>query len=313
MLMRSATASDLGLLLSCRPTEPVRWVSAERHGRESAVGSHRPEWTWVAEEDGELVARAIWWAPPGREHPLTLDCLWVADRVVDRIAVAADLIATAHLAHRHAGARHATDFEIDVRPDWRADAAALAAVEWRQQAAARAGLTHTLERVSFLWTPGVGVPVDPHRLVFVPERDDEVFVDAFRRVAEGSLDDLTRRNVAQMGADDQARDDLEFYLGLPGERDWWRLAHTREGDLVGFAIPSRSAYDASVSFLGVVPDRRGHGYVDDLLAEITRQHAGRGAQRITGTTDTTNAPMAAAFLRGGYECTGVRMVLSVGD
>ena len=57
-------------------------------------------------------------------------------------------------------------------------------------------------------------------------------------------------------------------------------------------IPSRSADNASVSYLGVVPTHRGHG--DDLLAEITRQHADNGAPQITGTTDTTNAPMAAA-------------------
>jgi hypothetical protein len=69
-------------------------------------------------------------------------------------------------------------------------------------------------------------------------------------VAEGCLDDLTRRNVAVLGAQAQARDDLDFYLGLPGERSWWRLAHTAEGEFVGLAIPSRSAYSASVSYLG---------------------------------------------------------------
>jgi hypothetical protein len=50
--------------------------------------------------------------------------------------------------------------------------------------------------------------------------------------------------------------------------------------------------------------------VDDLLAEITHMHAGAGAQRITGTTDTTNAPMAAAVLRGGYTITKLRIVIS---
>ncbi|MDJ0334092.1 hypothetical protein QMG83_02525 [Salinibacterium sp. G-O1] len=39
-------------------------------------------------------------------------------------------------------------------------------------------------------------------------------------------------------------------------------------------------------------------------------HADAGARRITGTTDTTNAPMAAAFLRGGYQVTKARVVVS---
>ncbi|WP_460868502.1 GNAT family N-acetyltransferase [Rhodococcus aerolatus] len=88
------------------------------------------------------------------------------------------------------------------------------------------------------------------------------------------------------------------------------MARDADGALVGLVVPSRSAYDASVSYLGVVPERRGRGHVDELLAEITRQHASQGAERITGTTDTTNAPMAAAFDRGGYALTGVRVVLS---
>jgi ribosomal protein S18 acetylase RimI-like enzyme len=87
------------------------------------------------------------------------------------------------------------------------------------------------------------------------------------------------------------------------------VAYDAAGERVGFIIPSRSAYDASVSYLGVVPEFRGQGYVDDLLAEITHVHADAGARRITGTTDTTNAPMAAAFLRGGYTIAATRIVI----
>ncbi|GAA3093325.1 hypothetical protein GCM10020254_42930 [Streptomyces goshikiensis] len=46
-----------------------------------------------------------------------------------------------------------------------------------------------------------------------------------------------------------------------------------------------------------------------MLAEITRFHAAAGAQRVTATTDTVNAPMAAAFDRAGYEVTQIRLVL----
>ncbi|MEO9223145.1 MAG: GNAT family N-acetyltransferase [Mycobacteriaceae bacterium] len=164
--------------------------------------------------------------------------------------------------------------------------------------------------MSFTWTPPRQVPAAAPRLVFSKEPRDKRFLALFAEAARGSLDDLTRRTLAALGAEAQARDDLEFYLGLPGDRDWWRVAHTTAGGLVGFALPTRSAYAASVGYLGVLPQHRGHGYVADLLSEITRQHAHRGASTITGTTDAANAPMAAAFDRGGYERTGVRLVLS---
>ena len=43
--------------------------------------------------------------------------------------------------------------------------------------------------------------------------------------------------------------------------------------------------------------------------KITIIHADNGAPRITGTTDTTNSPMAAAFHRAGYDLTTSRVVI----
>ena len=75
-----------------------------------------------------------------------------------------------------------------------------------------------------------------------------------------------------------------------------------------FAIPSATPYYRTVGSLGVVPELRGRGYVDDLLGEITRFHAADGADCITATTDVTNAPMAAAFNRANYQVTEISMV-----
>ncbi|MFG3558636.1 GNAT family N-acetyltransferase [Micromonospora sp. NPDC047557] len=66
----------------------------------------------------------------------------------------------------------------------------------------------------------------------------------------------------------------------------------------------------NVGYLGVVPEFRGRGYVDEVLAEITRLHAANGESRITATTDMDNAPMAAAFGRAGYRNTEIRINLS---
>jgi len=107
----------------------------------------------------------------------------------------------------------------------------------------------------------------------------------------------------------QARDDYDFYLSCPGERDWWRIATSPQGEPVGFVVPSATPYARNVGYLGVLPSHRGRGLVDDLLAEVTRIHAAAGAERITATTDTTNAPMAAAFDRADYRVTGARLVL----
>ncbi len=75
-------------------------------------------------------------------------------------------------------------------------------------------------------------------------------------------------------------------------------------------MPSANSGGPVVGFLGVLPSHRGHGYVDDLLAEITADLADMDAQRITADTDATNTPMAAAFDRAGYHRFGIRLVAS---
>ena len=234
--------------------------------------------------------------------------------------MAARLIAAGQQALRRPGprSRRLRDQPADrlaVRPGRRGSA-----FGWRHDAAARAGLTDELERIRFEWTPDAGLPRPSGRLVFRPEPDDDAFLDMFRQIAMGSLDVITRREVAALGAARQARDDMGIYLAMPGDRNWWRLAYTagpggapsggRPGQLAGMILPNRNSNGAVVGYLGVVPGLRGRGYINDLVAETTRFHAGRGEPRIGATTDTTNLPMAAAFERAGYRAWGIRYVLS---
>ncbi|MBQ1022595.1 GNAT family N-acetyltransferase [Micromonospora sp. D93] len=265
---------------------------------------YRPEWTWIAEHDGQVVGRALWWGPKGSPHPVALDCLDVDPAVGDRAAVAAELIRAAL-----AGFPEPVEYMIKVAGGWRDDPATLEAVQWRRAAAHAAGLTREVERLQFEWAPADGLPPAAGRLRFT-EASDEEFLAVFRRIAEGSLDAQTRANLAAKGVDATVREEMDFYLGAPGKREWWRIAYTREGEVAGMAIPSATPYNVNVGYLGVVPEFRGRGYVDEVLAEITRLHATNGESRITATTDMGNAPMAAAFGRAGYRNTEIRINLS---
>jgi ribosomal protein S18 acetylase RimI-like enzyme len=310
MLLRSITEADLDRVLACSTDEPVGWVDAGLFRRRLAAGQYRPGLTWIAEEGGQILARAVWWLAPGWAFPQALDCLLVRSPAADRAGLAGDLLGAAHAALRAGGMRSLPQYHIFLPAGWRGRADAVAALAWRQDAARRAGLTRELERLQYEWTPGSGLPARPARLDFRPEPDDEVFLGAFRRVAEGTLDATTIEGRAAAGADRQARDALRYYLGMQGPRDWWRLAYTLEGSLAGLAIPSRNLDGPVVAYLGVVPELRGHGYVDDLLAEITRLLAAEGAQRIRADTDLANRPMAAAFERAGYRNIAIRLILS---
>jgi ribosomal protein S18 acetylase RimI-like enzyme len=72
---------------------------------------------------------------------------------------------------------------------------------------------------------------------------------------------------------------------------------------VGLVVPDPGTdrWGPDIAYLGVLPEHRGRGYVDDLLVEASQLLAERGAEDIGATTDAGNAPMAAAFARCGYE------------
>ena len=284
MISYRATASaDLDRVTAWIVSEPVGWITADRYLAELAEDMYRPEWTWIAEHEGQVVGRALWWGPKGSAHPVALDCLDVDPAVGDCAAVAAELIRAAL-----AGFPEPVQYAIKVTGGWRDDPATSEAVEWRGAAAHAAGLTREVERLQFEWAPADGVPPAAGRLRFA-EASDEEFLAVFRRVAEGSLDAQTRANLAAKG-------------GTRPRAKRWTLSQARRATGSGggpptrararwraWRIPSATPYNVNVGYLGVVPEFRGRGYVDEVLAEITRFHAANGESRITATTDMGNA------------------------
>lgn len=307
--IRAAEESDVERLIKFSSDSGLRAIEPDQLRCDFAEGRMRAPWSWLVEDEGALVGRALWWGRADGALPLSLDVLDLGKHVDDRAGVAVELLSAAHAEFAEQGAKKPGEYTLRLPCGWREDAAASAAVRWRRDACRRSGLTEELERLQYAWTPDDGVPAASTRVRFRPGDDDE-FLDLFAQVGRGSLDVETQRSVEEMGEQGQAREDLDFYLGCPGERDWWRVALDGDGSPVGFAIPSATPYHRNVGYLGVLPAWRGHGFVDDLLGEVTRVHAGSGAVTITATTDTTNAPMAAAFDRAGYQITEVRLVWS---
>lgn len=252
-------------------------------------GEYRPQWTWLALRDGVVVACAAWWARPDDPEPLSLD--WFdftdADAAVKLLRVAG----------------HGGEYGLKLPSGWRDDPAVYAAANARINAAVAGGFTPLVERYRYRWTPDCGLPERPGRLEFRPEPGNDVILDVFRRFAEGSLDAHARRVIAESGVEAAAQEDLDFLLWMPSPRDWWRLAYTPGGELVGLAAPGRNHNDPVIGFIGVVPEQRGHGYAYDLLAEATHLLAAEGVDRIVASTDVPNLPMAKTFAKAGYPIT----------
>lgn len=287
LVIRPLTAGEEALFDSLPHTKLVgRAAFGENYTDMAADGQYRPEWSWVALRDGAVVARAAWWGGPDDESPLALDWFDYTDR-----AAAVELLRTAPLR---------AEYSLSLPPGWRDDPAVRAEAQARIDAAVDAGMAPLVERYRYRWTPECGLPTRPGRLEFRPEPDDDVILDVLRRVGEGSLDAHTRHTTAEHGPDAAAREELDLLRWLPSPRDWWRLAWTPDGELVGITVPARNHSDPIVGFVGVLPEQRGHGYAYDLLVEATHLLVEAGMEVIVAATDQTNHPMAAAFARAGY-------------
>ncbi|GAA1238727.1 GNAT family N-acetyltransferase [Kitasatospora nipponensis] len=324
--LRPTVEGDLDRILPLLTGAPAcAGLTAASYRAKLADAQYRPEWTWAAEDDaGTLLAVAVWWGGSHEARPGALDGFFTAASVgegPERTELAAALLRAAHAAFAATGgagrsgdATTPPEYHVFLPGDWREQPAVAADLGWRRQAAALAGLSASLERLRFEWSPADAPPVADARLTFEPEADDEAFVELARRALTGSLDSHSSTEAARVGAERQAREDIAFYRdSMLGERSWWRVARDAQGAVVGFGLPSRNHAAAVVGYLAVLPEYRGHGYAVGILGEITRILATEaGATLVRADTDLVNRPMAEAFARAGYRNESRRLVLSAG-
>ncbi|GAA4676453.1 GNAT family N-acetyltransferase [Phytohabitans rumicis] len=262
-----------------------------------AAGRRRREWMWVALRGDRLVARAAWWGRGGDAVPRYFD---VFDFEAGRADDGAQLLSAALAAVVPAEAKP-PEYGRFVPPDWRDTPASRSAVEERMALLEGAGARLFVERLRLEWLPGTPIREPSGRLAFRPVRDREEVIELMTLVLDGTLDAHSREAMNRLSLVEAATEHYEEELALyRSPREWWRVATLPDGEPVGFVTPARNDYNPIIGYLAVLPAHRGHGYIDDILAEGTRILAAQGVPRIRAATDLGNVPMARAFERAGY-------------
>ncbi|MFJ5274605.1 GNAT family N-acetyltransferase [Streptomyces sp. NPDC088358] len=268
-----------------------------------AQGRRRPEWMWVALLGGRLVARAAWWSRPGDAAPHLLDILDVDDGLPDasaRVEIGVRLLRAALPAAVPNGSPLPESSRL-VPPDWRDSAVTRRATEDRMTILERTGATLFVERLRLEWRRGSPLPEPGGRLAFRPPHEDHEVLTLMTQVLDGTLDAHSRHDLTRMSAGATAARHYEDELArYASPKDWWRVAVLPDAEPVGFVIPAHNGYNAIIAYLAVLPEHRGHGYIDDILAEGTRVLAQQDVPRVRASTDLGNVPMANAFRRAGY-------------
>ena len=262
----------------------------------------RLEWTWLAVRDDRLLGRLALWSPADAAAPTQLD-LFDVDYALpdDEQRVIGRILLDAARAEVLAGLATPPEIARYLSADWREHDGSRRGTEMWRSLLEESGARFVVERLRLEWRLAAGVPGADARLSFRTFASDDELLDLTTRVLEGTLDAHSRGELATEMPREVARAQCEEeFARYTSPRDWWRVAVNGEDEVVGFVIPARNAYHHIVAYIAVLPDHRGNGYIDGILAEGTRVLAEAGATHIRASTDVGNVPMANAFARAGY-------------
>jgi len=169
-------------------------------------------------------------------------------------------------------------------------------------------------KIVYVWKePRAPIEV-PDRLRFrsMDETLLPVLVEAIGMVMSDSMDrsdhKAVREHDAKTAAEQfvaEAKDYFAYQLA------WWQLGYDDKGNLVGFVQPvtfpncqKDGLEEATIYYVGILPEHRGKGYGYDLLCKATRLLQDMGVWQIWCDTDVYNKAMIQTFKRTGYEQEG---------
>jgi RimJ/RimL family protein N-acetyltransferase len=299
-MLTFATAEEASLVAFLSVSEKSPHQPHLREYLESLLRQEctRPGWCVIGYRAGAPVARAAFWALPGRPVPTDL-VLIDADRDEADLSAGRALLARMHELATELAAEELSH-SVDSPPQ---------APQYQENEDARIRLLeesgYELLRDGLRWRYS-GSPtrddgsVQSLVLRALPEVGEGAFVDAMAATYQGTRDSWITRTIEERGRREAARADFLDYQALEHRPEWWELAYTEDGALAGVIMAAKNPSTAVIGYVGVVPEQRGRGFATQLVRRGTEQlHAG-GAAAIGGDCDRDNVGMVKALERAGY-------------
>jgi len=293
MIVRSIEAAERDRFTSLRDGADT----LARHVAEAFAGGATSEgWCLVAEEGDRWLGRAFLRAAPKGNEQIFVHFFDVDLDEPQADAVARSLIDAA-LEAPGADDERTLLFALDDPHPWHPEPRRRRG--WFEQA----GFTLARDALRWEWPKGRSLPASRGTLSFRPieEVGEAAFLAAIASVSDGTLDARLREMRSRLGREDDAAEHFRLLSSLRHAPGWFQLAYSDE-ELAGLIACAGGSDVVFVAYVGVVPELRGRGLVDELLAQATRMLVDAGEETIRADTDAANAPMAKAFERSGYQC-----------
>lgn len=263
-------------------------------------GESKPQWCFLLEEDGLPIGRIGFRVTPTTSDPRWLGSLPPTELGVfglhlpwegEYVAAGRRLLSGSLEA---AGAELPDVLEVRINPEVHPHP------EARRRLMEASGLELFQEKQGFWWEDDGSEVRVPARLEFRTVND--VGLEAYRAVmapcGAGTLDRNDRYYWQGCGPENWAAQMTE-YLSDEDAAMW--LIGYAEGSPAGYVtVVSVPDWGATIGHIGVLPDRRGRGYVHDLMAAGTAAAQRSGIKTMLSDVDVVNKPMIEAMRRAGH-------------
>lgn len=172
----------------------------------------------------------------------------------------------------------------------------------------------TQEKKSFVWEKGNIITRISDRLFFksLQEIDSNEYIDVIEKVTEGTLDQDDLDSIREFGSKQAAIKYFNQLKDIDFNKSWWKLAYTHNNELIGLVIPQKFNDNVgAINYIGVIPERRGNGYVNDLLKEGIRILSENNIKKVIADIDVNNYPLEKALNKEGFKLNRSMLVLKL--
>ncbi len=247
----------------------------------------------MAEKSGGFIARVLYFAPLGNPNDLSTFALSIPWENEDWLETGEKLLKKSLLKLKEEGV---IQVEHRVEGDFKHLEKTKALME-------AVNILLIQEKYGMIYSKNA-TPAVPHRLKFrsIIETGEEEFIKAIERVTRETLDKVDLLSVEKYGERQAA---LNYFHGLKHidfRPEMWFLTYDETGRGAGLVIAHKFTADTgAINYIGIFPEQRGHGYVNDLIAKATAVLKKSGVKQIIADIDKTNFPMENSLLNAGYE------------
>lgn len=134
------------------------------------------------------------------------------------------------------------------------------------------------------------------------EVGEEDFIKAIELVSVNTLDTDDQLSIEKLGSEGAALDYYNTLKSIDLQADWWQLAYDNQGNLIGLVVPQKlDETCGAINYIGVVPGKRGNGYVKELLIKGTSILNEHGLDKVVADIDDKNYPLKKTLEKLGYK------------